>query len=76
MGNVISLQAHKEKQLAQAHAKALVLFECAATLARRGDPALVALVEEAFGADFLEKRVCETLRPARKSAPKRAPSRR
>lgn len=61
MSNVINLHAYREKQLAQGHAKALVLFECAAILARRGDPALIALVEEAFGPGFLDERVGESV---------------
>ena len=70
MGDVVSLSAHREKQLAREHARGLVLFECAAALARRGDPALVALIEETFGADFLDQRVSETLRPHRPEAPR------
>lgn len=77
MGNVVSLQAHREKRLAQDHAEALVLFECAAALARRGDASLIALVKEAFGADYLEQRVTETLQPTRTAAaPRKAPARR
>lgn len=68
MGNVVSLKAHREKRLAQDHAQALVLYECAAALARRGDAALIALVKEAFGADYLERRVNESLTPTTRAA--------
>lgn len=74
MSNVISLHAYRERQLAEEHAKALVVFECAAILARRGDPALIALVEEVFGSDFVDERVVESLgasspRPSSPSMP-------
>lgn len=65
MSNVVNLNAYREKQLAHDHAKALVVFECAVILARRGDPALIALVEEAFGTDFLDERIVESLSPSK-----------
>lgn len=74
MSNVINLHAYREKQLAQGHAKALVVFECAAILARRGDPALIALVEEAFGSDFLNERVTESLSPPTPVDSRRVPA--
>lgn len=61
MSNVVCLQAHRDRLEAEAHARALVLYECAALLARRSDPGLIALIEESFGADFLAKRLVDSL---------------
>ena len=72
MSNIVSLQAvreqrerQKEQQERRQHAEALVLFECAALLARKQHPELIAVVEKAFGPGFLAKRtdqVCEPIR--------------
>lgn len=74
MSNVVCLQAHRERLEAEAHAKALILFECATILARRSDPALIALIEESFGADFLAKRVVDSLGGVDPSAARLSPS--
>lgn len=66
MGKLISLQERRDAVVAEEHARALVLFECAAILARRRDSGLMHLVNEAFGADEIERRIQATLSPRRR----------
>lgn len=63
MGAVISLHERKERLVAEEHARALVLFECAAHLARTAHPGLVDLINEAFGPEFIEERVRNATTP-------------
>lgn len=65
MGTVVSLQERREQQAVQDHARALVLFECAAILARRRHPALMQLIEESFGREEIEQRIKATVSPQR-----------
>ena len=69
MGDVISLGARREQRDAEQHARALVLFECAVNLARQEDPGLLRLVEQTFGATWLEDRVRATSAPRRIELP-------
>jgi hypothetical protein len=65
MGDVISLQERREKRSLEEHARALVLFECAAILARRRHSALLRVVEDAFTPEEIEDRVQATMTPRR-----------
>lgn len=64
--DVIDLERVRERRVAEKHARALVLFECAATLARRQHPGLMKLIDESFGREWFEDRVRETATPRRK----------
>ncbi len=63
MSNVISLEKHRTQRDAEAHARALVIFEGAAALARQASPELLYLIEQSFGAGWIEERVRATLAP-------------
>jgi hypothetical protein len=77
MGDVVSLGERRERQLAEQHARALVMFECAANLARQAHPGLVELIREQFGDNWVEERVQATVSPRRVSdAPRYVPARR
>ncbi len=65
MADVVSLVEVRQRRETEEHARALVLFECAASLARQQHPGLLALVDEAFGSEWVEARVQETLTPKR-----------
>jgi hypothetical protein len=69
MGNVVALSNYRNRRAAEEHVRALVLFECAAHLARQNHAGLNALVDEVFGAGWVEQRIVETLsRPRREEA--------
>ena len=65
MDNVISLRNFRERNETEKHARALVLFECAADLARREHLGLLKLVEQIYGSDWVEDRVRATVSPRR-----------
>lgn len=65
LADIISLKDRRERQQASEHARALVLHECAAQLARQAHPGLLKLIAENFGADFIESRVRDTITPRR-----------
>lgn len=77
MSEVISLSERRERRVAEEHARALVLFECASQLARQSHPGLLSLIEESFGSSWVEERVRDTLTPQRmESAPLHTSARR
>lgn len=77
MGDVISLRARREQLDAEGHARALVLFECAANLARTEHAGLVRLIEQTYGPGWLDQRVRATVCPrAVTDAPRREKARR
>lgn len=57
---VVELEELRRRRESRTLARSLALIEAAKELARRGEPALVALVERAFGDGYLARRV-ETL---------------
>jgi len=73
MGEVVSLAAVRNRRAAEEHVRALLLFECASTLARREDPELLALVTRRFGPDWFEARVAASLSNRAESAEVPAP---
>ncbi len=77
MADVVSLAEVRQRREAEEHARALVLFECAAALARQSHPGLLRVIEEAYGTDWIAARVRETLTPRRQTdAPVHARTRR
>lgn len=77
MADIVSLQEVRDRRNAEEHARALVVFECAAALARQNHPQLLQLIEQAFGAGWVDERVRETLTPRRQTdAPLHPTSRR
>lgn len=66
MSEVISLAERRQKRSAEEHARALVIFECAAALARQAHPGLLRLIEQSYGHEWLATRVQETLTPRRR----------
>jgi hypothetical protein len=75
MAAVISLEARRRRKVDEEHARGIILFECAATLARRKHPALLKLIEESFGTQWLEDRIQETLKPHPRTDAARLPRR-
>lgn len=69
MADVISLAERRQKRTAEEHARALVMFECAAALARQSHPALLQLIEQSYGREWIEQRVKETLTPRKRREP-------
>lgn len=67
MSEVISLSDVRERRVAEQHARALVMFECAASLARQAHPALMQLIEQSFGTEWINARVRETVTPRRRT---------
>lgn len=77
MPNVISIREVRERREAEEHAEALVLYECATTLARQNNPALRRVIDEVFGKTFVDERVREAVEPrVRNEAPKHPSARR
>lgn len=69
MADVISLEQRRQRRIAEEHARALVMFECAAALARQAHPALMQLIEQSYGREWIDQRVKETLTPRRRREP-------
>ena len=65
MAQVISLEERRERQMAEAHARAMVLFECATQLARQAHPGLMSLIDQSYGPGWVEDRVRDTITPRR-----------
>jgi hypothetical protein len=75
MAELISLAERRERRAAEEHARALVIFECAAALARQNHAGLLDLIQLAYGPQWVEERVRETLAPVHHTdAPRHAAS--